>query len=199
MDRSGTFAFRDDPSLMGPNPHRVTSSGAADNRALSAPRSSRQAGGGVHPLSSPSPSADLSTLAFASLLTDIRTRRLGPAATAANPLTVDRFDGSEARTPTVPASPTGSTSKHHYTPSQSPQPYQQGRQQVVGLRKQYQPAPSGPPISAQGVTLGARKPNYDSIAVHDLFLMSWMREPLTPRMLEYHTTVVQVGRVDEGP
>ncbi len=190
VDRAGAFAFRDDSTPMGPNPHRVTNSGAADSsRAMSATRSSRPAAGGGNLPSSPSPSTDLSTLAFASLLTDIRTRRLGPAATTANPLTVERYDGGEARTPTVPASPTGSASKHQYTPSQSPQPYQQGRQQAVGLRKQYHPAP----VSAQGVTLGARKPHYDSITVHDLFIMSWMREPLTPRMLEYHTAVVQVG------
>ncbi|GLC38864.1 hypothetical protein PLESTM_000788200 [Pleodorina starrii] len=78
-----------------------------------------------------------------------------------------------------PASPTGSMSGTTGGPVLVSSASVNGRPMVVGL--------------------GARKPNYDMVQVYDLLLMSWMRESLTPRMLECHAIALQEVAAEETP
>eukprot|EP00198_Chlamydomonas_reinhardtii_P011414 XP_001700751.1 flagellar associated protein [Chlamydomonas reinhardtii] len=50
----------------------------------------------------------------------------------------------------------------------------------------------GSAATTSAPALGARKPNYDHIVAHDLFLLSWTREALTARMLECHGGAVKL-------
>ncbi|EFJ46281.1 hypothetical protein VOLCADRAFT_118141 [Volvox carteri f. nagariensis] len=84
---------------------------------------------------------------------------------------------SAAGRPLPPASPTGSISGTTDGPVLMSSASLNGKAMVVGL--------------------GARKPNYDMVQVYDLFLMSWMRESLTPRMLECHGIALQEVAAEE--
>ncbi|KAG2496058.1 hypothetical protein HYH03_005977 [Edaphochlamys debaryana] len=48
-----------------------------------------------------------------------------------------------------------------------------------------------------GVGLRARRPNYDTIVAHDLVLMSWKRESLTPRMVDCHNAAIKAVADEE--
>ncbi|GLI71494.1 hypothetical protein VaNZ11_016709 [Volvox africanus] len=104
---------------------------------------------------------------------------VGPAAAAAAGATSGggTEGGTNAARPIAPPSPTGSISGTTDGPVLVSSASLNGKAMVVGL--------------------GARKPNYDMVQVYDLFLMSWIRESLTPRMLECHGIALQEVAAEE--
>ncbi|KXZ46150.1 hypothetical protein GPECTOR_46g219 [Gonium pectorale] len=189
-----------DQRLTAPN-HRASTSSNLDLRSVSPARSAGGGGSAVPnsaralqlPLSTP-PVGSVSLSAtsapdppVSSLLNDIRRKRLGNA---------DRTDqsrdgpglGGSAAAATPGAE--GATGRQQVpTPAAESGPAQCERGSA---------AASSSPISRAGVALGTKRPHYDQVVAHDLLLMSWVREPLTPRMLECHMAALQAVAAEEG-
>lgn len=203
---SGPNPFRDEFNAASAglaNPYRASTAAGIDLRGAAAvsattitPRvtggtagksGAPSAGGAAAAAAAPPPplsTAELSAGAFSSLLGDVRRRRLGADAT---PLTIDRVassrdlaaGGGAGGTGAVPlASPTGSVGATvTFTKDAA------GGSGAGG---------GGSAATTSAPALGARKPNYDHIVAHDLFLLSWTREALTARMLECHGGAVKL-------
>ncbi|KAG2430866.1 hypothetical protein HXX76_009840 [Chlamydomonas incerta] len=207
---SGPSPFRDELNAASAglaNPYRASTAAGVDLRGAAAVSATtttigpRATGGAAGKSTAPGGAAaappaavsmaELSAGAFSALLGDVRRRRLGGDAT---PLTIDRVASSRDLAGGAaggggggggipPASPTGS----------------------VGAVVTFDKDASGGGAAGGGVAkggaggagssapaLGARKPNYDALVAHDLFLLSWTREALTARMLECHGGAVKL-------
>lgn len=116
------------------------------------------------------------------MLADVRRRRTGSALTAGPP---DRPGSASASA----CAPTGSAGPAT-APGAAP-----GQQLLLAVKS------AGPPPLASSPSLasssGRRRPNYDAVAIGDLFLMSHSREALTARMKECMAKVVAVVATEE--
>ncbi|KAG2445056.1 hypothetical protein HYH02_008924 [Chlamydomonas schloesseri] len=207
---TGPNPFRDEMSaaIAGlANPYRASTAAGVDLRSAAAvsatniaPRAAAAGGAGAFGKSQPSSAAvELSVGAFSSLLGGVRRRRLG-ADTA--PLTIDRVSSNRDLAGTAaaaaagggafpPVSPTGSTGATTFD--------KDGAGKSGGGAAAGRPSSStgGAATSVTAPALGARKPNYEALVAHDLFLMSWTREALTARMLECHGSAIKLVAEEE--
>ncbi|GFR44536.1 hypothetical protein Agub_g5806 [Astrephomene gubernaculifera] len=173
-------------------------------------------------LSSPNPQLMSATIygtpleltpdAFTVVLADIRRKRLGLPAPAGPLERLDSAattrDGPGGTAPStsgailVPGSISSVAASGEISPSRlapPPSPSALSTTSPTGLcGRSSSPGSTGGASVRAGSALGARPINYEQIIAHDLFLMSWARESLTPRMIECHAIAIQLVAAEEA-